>query len=75
MLVIGENINASNRSVAEAITKRDEEFVANLAKAQAAAGADFIDVNAGTGYGSRQDETAAMEWLVVSMVGAMPEFS
>ncbi len=64
MLVIGENINASNRSVAEAIIRRDEELVANLARAQAAAGADFIDVNAGTGHGSRQDEAANMEWLV-----------
>ena len=64
MLVIGESINASNISVAEAIVRRDEEFVANLARAQAAAGADFIDVNAATGQGSHQDERANMEWLV-----------
>lgn len=64
MLVIGERINASNSSVAEAIANRDEEFVANLARIQAAAGADFIDVNAGIGYGSGQDEAATMEWLV-----------
>ena len=64
MLVIGEKINASNRSVAEAIARRDEEYVANLARVQAATGADFIDVNAGTGHGSLQDEMAAMEWLV-----------
>ena len=64
MLVIGERINASNRSVAEAIARRDEEHVANLARAQAAAGADFIDVNAGTGHGSVSDETETMKWLV-----------
>ena len=64
MIVIGENINASNRSVAEAIANRDEEFLANLAREQAAAGADFIDVNAGTGHGPKQDETTNMEWLV-----------
>ncbi len=64
MLVIGEKINASNRSVAEAIARRDEEFIANLARAQASNGADFIDVNAGTGHGSEQSETANMEWLV-----------
>ena len=63
MLVIGENINASNRSVAEAIGRRDEEFLANLAKAQAT-GADFIDVNAGIGHNSRQHEKETMEWLV-----------
>jgi len=64
MLVIGENINASNKLVAEAIAKRDEGFLVNLAKAQALAGADFIDVNAGSGYGSPQETTAAIRWLV-----------
>jgi len=64
MLVIGERINASNRSVGEAIARRDSEFVANLARAQAAAGANFIDVNAGAGKGSGYSETAAIEWLV-----------
>ena len=64
MLVIGERINTSNRSVGEAIARRDSEFVASLARAQATAGADFIDVNAGTGHGSSQHETATVEWLV-----------
>jgi cobalamin-dependent methionine synthase I len=64
MLVIGERINASNRSVGEAIIKRDAEFVVNLAKAQAAAGVDYIDVNVGTGNNSSHNETAAIEWLV-----------
>ena len=64
MLVIGENINALNSSVAEAIARRDREFVANLARAEAAAGADFIDINSGMRSGSQQDEVATMEWLV-----------
>ncbi|MFC2006256.1 dihydropteroate synthase [Chloroflexota bacterium] len=64
MLVIGEKINASSRSVATAITTRDREFVEGLARAQAAAGADFIDVNAGIGHENQQHEAAAMEWLV-----------
>jgi len=64
MLVIGENINASNRSVAEAIASRDREFLQSLARAQVAAGADFIDVNAGTGHGSQEHQAATMEWLV-----------
>ena len=62
MLVIGENINASNRSVAEAIASRDREFLENLARAEAAAGADFIDVNSGTGF--QEHEAVTMEWLV-----------
>lgn len=62
MLVIGENINASNRSVAEAIARKDREFLESLARAEVAAGADFIDVNAGMGYSSQEQEV--MGWLV-----------
>ncbi|MBE0431115.1 MAG: dihydropteroate synthase [Dehalococcoidia bacterium] len=64
MLVIGENINASNKSVAEAIENRDEQYLVDLAKAQESAGADFIDVNAGSGHGSPEKTTAAIRWLV-----------
>ena len=64
MLVIGERINASNDAVAEAIVKRDEEFLSNLAKAQALAGADFIDVNAGSGDRSLEEAETDIKWLV-----------
>ena len=70
MLVIGENINASNKSVAEAIVRRDGEFLESLARAEAAAGADFIDVNAGAGHGTPEQEIATMEWLVEVVQGA-----
>ena len=49
MLVIREKINASNKSTGQAIANRDEAFLVGLAKSQAEAGADFIDVNAGVG--------------------------
>ncbi|HEX74342.1 MAG TPA: dihydropteroate synthase [Dehalococcoidia bacterium] len=64
MLVIGENINASNRSVAKALARRDRPFLQDLARAQAVAGADFIDVNAGMEKGSCEQQMATMEWLV-----------
>jgi len=64
MLVIGERINASNKSVGQALADRDEAFLANLARAQADAGADFIDVNAGVGQDAREDAPALMKWLV-----------
>ncbi|MBL7125562.1 MAG: dihydropteroate synthase [Dehalococcoidales bacterium] len=70
MLVIGESINASNRSVAEAIASRDREFLQSLARAQVAAGADFIDVNSGIGSGSPEYESTTMEWLVEVVQGA-----
>ena len=64
MLIIGEKINASNNHVADAISRRDEEFLVNLAKSQTLAGADFIDVNAGSGHGSLQAATSDIKWLV-----------
>jgi len=64
MLVIGENINASNRQVADAIASRDEVFLADLAKAQASAGAHVIDVNAGSGQGSMEKAISDAKWLI-----------
>ncbi len=64
MLVIGEKINASNKSVGQAISNKDREFLENLTREQDVAGADFIDVNAGVGYGTWEHPEAAMEWLV-----------
>jgi cobalamin-dependent methionine synthase I len=63
VLVIGENINASNKSVGHAILNKDRQFLIDLARAQSSAGAHFIDVNVGRGYGWESSE-AAMEWLV-----------
>jgi 5-methyltetrahydrofolate corrinoid/iron sulfur protein methyltransferase len=64
MLVIGEKINASMKPVADAIVARDKEFIANLARSQADAGADFVDVNAGTGKGTTEQQIEGMEWLI-----------
>ncbi len=64
MLIIGENINASTASVAEAIARRDKGFIEELVRAQAAAGADFIDVNVGSDNPLDRGATGAMEWLV-----------
>ena len=64
MLVIGEKINASIKSVGRAISNKDKEFLSNLAVAQADAGADFIDVNAGVGQDARENATVIMEWVI-----------
>ena len=64
MLIIGERINATNKSVGQAIASRDKDFLAELARKQADAGADFIDVNAGAGGSGEGDAVAAMEWLI-----------
>ncbi len=61
MLIIGERINASRKYIAQAIASRNTFFVQNEAKAQATAGADYIDVNAGTFGG---EESGHLEWLI-----------
>ncbi len=64
MIVIAEKINATLPSVKTIIQNQDRERLLDLAKQQAAAGASYIDVNVGTGIGSRDDEIQAMEWAV-----------
>ena len=64
MIVIGERINASNKSVGAAITGRDTDFIAGLASRQAEAGANFIDINTGTGKYELEQEKEAMKWMV-----------
>lgn len=61
MIVIGEKINGTRKDVAEAIENRSTEVIVHLARDQAIAGADYIDVNAGT-HPDREPED--MAWLV-----------
>ncbi len=61
MIIVGEKINGSSKRVREAILARDEEFIRGLARRQAEAGADYLDVNAGTGPERDADD---MVWLV-----------
>jgi 5-methyltetrahydrofolate corrinoid/iron sulfur protein methyltransferase len=64
MVVIAEKINGTLLAVKTIIQNRDQESLLDLAKQQAGAGASYIDVNVGTGIGSREDEIQAMEWAV-----------
>jgi len=61
MLIIGEKINGTLKKTAKAIAEKDAEFISDLAARQVAAGADYVDVNAGTGGG---DETQDLLWLI-----------
>jgi 5-methyltetrahydrofolate--homocysteine methyltransferase len=61
MLIVGERINSSRRSIAEAIEKRDRAFIEMEARSQAEAGAAYIDVNAGTFVGK---EVECLTWLI-----------
>ena len=63
MIVIGEKINATTKRVAEAIVNKDAAFIQELARQQADAGADYLDVNAGTGRGVEQ-EIVDIKWAI-----------
>ena len=64
MIVIGEKINASIPAVKAIIQKRNDKKLIELAQKQAVAGSAYIDVNVGTGEGSRNDEILAMQWAI-----------
>ena len=68
MLIVGEIINTSRRRIAEAVEKQDSAFIVQVAKKQADAGADFIDVNAGT-FVDREAEYLC--WLVKTVQDAV----
>ena len=61
MKIIGEKINGTGKSVAEAIAKRDADYIADLAEEQVKAGAALLDVNAGT---TPDREAEDLVWLV-----------
>lgn len=61
MLIVAERINSSRRSIAQAVETQDAGFIQNEARMQAEAGADYIDVNAGTFVG---DELDQLKWVV-----------
>lgn len=51
MLIVGERINVSRKSIADAIMLQDAGRIKKEALDQRAAGAHFIDVNAGVFVG------------------------
>ena len=61
MLIIAEKINSTRKSIAEAIEAYDADLIQKEATAQAEAGADYIDVNAGTFV---REEADRLKWLI-----------
>lgn len=64
MLIIGEKINGTLKKTAEAISHRDAASIQELARRQVEAGADVLDVNAGTEVGTEADD---LVWLVTTV--------
>lgn len=61
MNLIGENIHIISKVISEAVKGRDAGVIQNLAKAQAEAGADYLDINMGP---ARQNPEEVASWLV-----------
>jgi 5-methyltetrahydrofolate--homocysteine methyltransferase len=61
MLIIGELINSSRAEIKAALKARDESLIRKLARVQLEAGANALDLNAGT---SMEREVEDLRWLV-----------
>lgn len=64
MIIVGELINASRKAIGAAIEGRDTAAIQKVAVEQHAAGADYIDVNAGIFVGK---EAEYLTWLTESV--------
>ncbi len=61
MLIIGERLNTSRKGLHEAVEKRDEEFLREIARKQVKNGAAYLEVNCGTRL---RNEAEDLPWLV-----------
>ena len=61
MIIIGEKINVMSKTIGPAMKAREAGPIQELAKDQAAGGADYLDINIGP---ATKDGPALMEWLV-----------
>jgi len=68
VLIIGERINSTRKSVQPALREKNESFVIEEARKQKEAGAQYIDVNVAT---MGDQEPAYMEWAVKTIQGAV----
>ena len=68
MIIVGEKINTSRKSIAEAVERHDASFIYKIAQDQSIAGANYIDVNAGTFL---DQEVDSLCWLVETVQDAV----
>lgn len=61
MIVLGELINSTRKSVQKALAEKDEATIRRLAREQVETGADIIDVNTAT---SMEKEIDDMKWVI-----------
>jgi len=61
VIVVGELINSTRKSVQKALAEKDKATIRRLAREQVEAGADIIDVNTAT---SMEKEIDDMKWVI-----------
>ncbi len=61
MILIGENLNIMSQTIGPALKERNPGPIQELAKEEAAAGVDYIDLNIGP---ARKEGDKLMEWVV-----------
>ncbi|HBC96958.1 MAG TPA: methyltetrahydrofolate--corrinoid methyltransferase [Clostridium sp.] len=61
MIIVGELINSTRKSIKEAVKNNDSDYIKKIAKEESEAGANYIDVNAGIFVGKEIDY---LKWLV-----------
>lgn len=61
MILIGENINIMSKTIGTALRERLPDPIRELARAETAAGMDYLDLNIGP---ARKDGDDLMKWLV-----------
>ena len=66
MVLIGESIHIISQQVSDAVKERNPKVIQELAKAQADAGADYIDLNLGP---AKRDPEEVTQWLVNTIQG------
>ncbi|MEA4854384.1 MAG: dihydropteroate synthase [Christensenella sp.] len=69
MIVIGEKLNSSIPSTLEGLNTKNEEFVTDLAARQAAAGAQYLDINTGM----CENEQEMLVWTAKLAMDAAPD--
>ena len=68
MLIVGELINSSRKSIRENMEKRNIDFFLDIARKQAKAGANYIDINCST---MMDKEPEVMQWLIENIQQAV----
>jgi len=61
MIIVGERLNSSRRSVLDALNRRDKKYLVDQAKRQEKAGASYIDLNTAA---LLDKEIQTLEWAI-----------